>query len=537
MPNPIRRFFACLPFPAPANQAGPNPHPQEEGPSMQAGPSEQRTAPRSHLQTALLAQMSSPPTSEKEFFSQLDAWSKQPNQARDEKRKEAVKKIKQWIKSAQSGFHLADLQLTNLPVNLSASPHPIKHLYAYRNRLTSLPENLPASLTVLDAKENQLTSLPLELGHLTELRSLNLSKNQFDALPDNISQLRNLYLLKLSDNQLHALPDSISQLRNLTRLDLTLNRFTTVPDVLLDLPPHTEVFLDQNPIPPQEIRRVRAELQNRRAQGRPVPQLILPEIEGDDNLEDALRDAAEAGFNVHARGLTANIARRLDVLAKKFPEHFVGDARAQRAEMRKIQQRLLQAFSQYGSGHPQLGNAQSMANQMFSTGLGDREDYYNDFQKSAGHVLSYVFLSLEEQWKKTPSVHLQEAHINGIAQLIDRLASGKGQCDTRLVEEVFQMIGMPLSEYAQNHPEVITDAPIPLSREQVREITLPLAKKILQQLMQKPGAGEDEQQAFRTALLEEMSKHPIITRDQLDSYLNEEIFVDWETFKDLVKTE
>ena len=569
MPNPIRQLFPCLSFPALASRPAPNPNPLEEGHSMQAGPSERRIPPRNFWQTAL-AKMTPPQKNKKEYLSEWNAWAEQL--APDENRKAALERMK----AAKSNLVLIGLGLTSLPENLPAS---LKTLHSSHNQLTRLPENLPATLETLDSSHNQLTRLPENLP--ASLKTLDSSHNQLTRLPENLpASLKTLHsfdnqltslpenlpaslefldsfhnqltslpenlpaslkTLDFSHNQLTSLPESISNLLGLHRLDLSNNRFTTVPNALLDLPDTTEVFLRGNPIPRDEIRRVRAELENRRTQGRPVPQLILPEIEDDVNPDNALRDAAQVDFNVHARGLTTNITRRLNVLAERFPDYLVGDTASQRTEMREIQERLQQALNDHGKEHPQRENAQRMAEQMFATGLGERNDFYNDFQgttsKSAGHVLSYVFLALEEQWKKTPAAHLQEARTNGITQLIDRLASGEGHCDTRLIEEVFQIVGMPFSKYAQSHPEVITDAPISLSREQVRDVMLPLAKTILKQVMQQPDAGEDEKQAFHAALLEEMSKHPAITRDQWESYLNEEIFMDWETFKEVANAE
>ena len=94
MPNPIRQQFSFPPFPAPANQPEPNPNPPEESTSMQAGPSEQRIASRKSWQAALLAQMTLPPEIQEKYWAEWDAWAKQPNQAHNEKREEAVVVIK-----------------------------------------------------------------------------------------------------------------------------------------------------------------------------------------------------------------------------------------------------------------------------------------------------------------------------------------------------------------------------------------------------------------------------------------------------------
>jgi leucine-rich repeat protein SHOC2 len=54
--------------------------------------------------------------------------------------------------------------------------------------------------------DNQLTSLPAELGTLTALRVLNLNENQLTSLPAELGTLTALTMLLLCGNQLTSLP-------------------------------------------------------------------------------------------------------------------------------------------------------------------------------------------------------------------------------------------------------------------------------------------------------------------------------------------
>jgi Leucine-rich repeat (LRR) protein len=64
----------------------------------------------------------------------------------------------------------------------------------------------------LNLRDNQLTSVPAEIGQLTSLERLDLDGNQLTTVPAEIGQLRSLKQLWLHGNALTSVPAAIREL-------------------------------------------------------------------------------------------------------------------------------------------------------------------------------------------------------------------------------------------------------------------------------------------------------------------------------------
>lgn len=95
------------------------------------------------------------------------------------------------------------------------------------NRIAHLPATaLPARLRWLILTDNQLESLPAELGSCDRLQKLALAGNRLRALPDSLAELQRLELLRIAANRLDALPGWLAELPALAWLAFAGNPFS-----------------------------------------------------------------------------------------------------------------------------------------------------------------------------------------------------------------------------------------------------------------------------------------------------------------------
>ncbi|CAF0783025.1 unnamed protein product [Adineta ricciae] len=90
-------------------------------------------------------------------------------------------------------------------------------------------------LRTLSLNDNELQTIPSQIGLMVNLKNLSLRNNQLNQLPDCFSQLKKLENIQLGQNQLCTLPTSFANLSGLRQLTLCNNKFTTIPDSLLKL--------------------------------------------------------------------------------------------------------------------------------------------------------------------------------------------------------------------------------------------------------------------------------------------------------------
>ncbi|KAM9256566.1 E3 ubiquitin-protein ligase LRSAM1 isoform 1-T3 [Cariama cristata] len=112
-----------------------------------------------------------------------------------------------------------------------------KVLIIHTNNLTSLVPKSCSLLSlitvkVLDLHDNQLASLPADIGQLTSLQVLNLERNLLKCLPQSIGDLAQLQMLNVKANKLKELPATVSGMRSLRSLDISENVLQELPRVL-----------------------------------------------------------------------------------------------------------------------------------------------------------------------------------------------------------------------------------------------------------------------------------------------------------------
>ena len=90
------------------------------------------------------------------------------------------------------------------------------------------------SLKVLSLRENDLRTLPSEIGALVSLVSLSLSQNKLETLPPEIGRLRALRELTINRNNLVTLPPEFAQLSALQILEMQHNSLTNIPPGVVD---------------------------------------------------------------------------------------------------------------------------------------------------------------------------------------------------------------------------------------------------------------------------------------------------------------
>ena len=163
--------------------------------------------------------------------------------------------IEQAHKGGWKNLNLGGYKLTSLPPEIGNLTN-LTELILFENELTSLPPQIGnlTNLTRLILQKNKLTTFPLEIGNLTNLEVLNLSENELTSLSPEIGNLINLISLSLRGNKLTTLLPQIGNLTNLEVLVLFGNELTSLPPQIGNLTNLKELYLFGNELtslPPQ----------------------------------------------------------------------------------------------------------------------------------------------------------------------------------------------------------------------------------------------------------------------------------------------
>ncbi|XP_076243053.1 leucine-rich repeat 47 isoform X2 [Calliopsis andreniformis] len=130
-------------------------------------------------------------------------------------------------------LNLSDNQITSLPKELGLLQH-LQELHLSQNRLdkaikwTWLDQiAIQSNLKLLDISNNLLSNVPEQIGKLHALVNLKISKNSLSYLPQSIGKLTNLKYLDVSKNNLVSMPGSMGSL-HLILLDVSENQFQSI---------------------------------------------------------------------------------------------------------------------------------------------------------------------------------------------------------------------------------------------------------------------------------------------------------------------
>jgi internalin A len=115
-------------------------------------------------------------------------------------------------------------------------------------QLTTVPAEMGqlSNLQTLRLDNNQLATVPRELELLSNLQILYLDNNQLSEVPIGLSQLQNLQVLWLYNNRLTELPIELMQLNNLQDLRLSNNKLTKIPAQIRQLSKLQRIYLGNN---------------------------------------------------------------------------------------------------------------------------------------------------------------------------------------------------------------------------------------------------------------------------------------------------
>jgi internalin A len=141
--------------------------------------------------------------------------------------------FKEASKTRKDDIWLFSQEISSLPPEIGLISN-VKRIYLDKNQLTTLPPEIGqlSNLEYLELHSNKITSLPAEIGNLTNLRTLDLRGNELESLPAEIGNLTNLETLDLGGNELESLPLEICRLTNLETLDLRGNNLPIPPEIL-----------------------------------------------------------------------------------------------------------------------------------------------------------------------------------------------------------------------------------------------------------------------------------------------------------------
>ncbi|GFR73898.1 leucine-rich repeat-containing protein [Elysia marginata] len=155
--------------------------------------------------------------------------------------------------SEYSREHLEDLSygtLETIPECTLQRANVIHSLQLDNNEITSLPGNIGLfkKLIVLDISANKMSFISDEICQLTKLRTLTAKNNHLStaSFPKAISNLKSLEVLNVSGNQIEHFPPQFTELEKLQVLHMGGNALKRLPSAIKELSKLQVLYLGGN---------------------------------------------------------------------------------------------------------------------------------------------------------------------------------------------------------------------------------------------------------------------------------------------------
>eukprot|EP00607_Mallomonas_marina_P001888 CAMPEP_0182426176 /NCGR_PEP_ID=MMETSP1167-20130531/12586_1 /TAXON_ID=2988 /ORGANISM="Mallomonas Sp, Strain CCMP3275" /LENGTH=424 /DNA_ID=CAMNT_0024607425 /DNA_START=110 /DNA_END=1384 /DNA_ORIENTATION=- len=146
-------------------------------------------------------------------------------------------------------LNLRGNQLTDLSPSHLGAWTLLERLYLGINKMKSLPDEIGmcTQLRELDLSANLLETIPSGLSSCTLLQQLHLGANKISEIPSEVLfTLVNLRELQLYKNRITTIPPEIGNLSEITRLSLSSNNIRSLPEEIGACTQLTELYLNNN---------------------------------------------------------------------------------------------------------------------------------------------------------------------------------------------------------------------------------------------------------------------------------------------------
>lgn len=154
-----------------------------------------------------------------------------------------------------SSPYLSYIELNNnLLLGIAEGTWNCPELVSFSASNNLIKGNIPSGLCSLtnmgrlDLSNNQIETLPKEIGNLINLGTLNMSNNNLRVIPDGAIYLNKLTSFSASNNQIEYINKDFGQFPYLEQIDLSNNQLTFIPEELGNCPELYDIRFNSNKI-------------------------------------------------------------------------------------------------------------------------------------------------------------------------------------------------------------------------------------------------------------------------------------------------